>query len=174
MQDHLELLKDLDSLQQWARTRGICFNATKCYKMGTGRARDQEQSPLALQSRLHADENSPSTTTLWWRCVGNALIHWFILPSIPYDANLCNNLWWGTVSNALLKSKITRSTCFFISNDFMMSFMVIMSWLSQECPLRNPCCNGVSILFLSRCLGTWRQVMCSSNLQHTQVSACAT
>jgi hypothetical protein len=50
-------------------------------------------------------------------------------------------LWWGTVSNALLKSKITRSTCFFISNDFMMSCMVIMSWRSQECPLRNPCCN---------------------------------
>jgi hypothetical protein len=79
-------------------------------------------------------------------------------------------LWWGTVSNALLKSKITRSTCFFISNDFMMSCMVIMSWRSQECPLRNPCCNGVIILLLSRCLSSWRQVMCSSNLHTCQPS----
>jgi hypothetical protein len=62
-----------------------------------------------------------------WRCVRNAFIHWFILPSIPYDVNLCNNLWWGTVSNALLKSKITRSTCFFISNDFMAAISYIYS-----------------------------------------------
>ena len=59
MQDHLELQKDLD-LQQWARTWGIPFNATKCYKMSIHRSKDPYTHHYSLDNHiLEQVENNP-------------------------------------------------------------------------------------------------------------------
>jgi hypothetical protein len=54
-------------------------------------------------------------------------------------------------SKALLKSSITRSVCNLRSNVFIMSCMVITSWLSHEWPDLKPCCKEVKMLYRSRC-----------------------
>ena len=49
-----------------------------------------------------------------------------------------------------------------------MSYIVIISWLSQEWPLPNTFCNGDKICF-SRWINMCLQIMCSKVLQHTLV-----
>ena len=54
------------------------------------------------------------------------------------------------MSKAFEKSKIARSVCSFLSHVFIISFVVVISCVSDECPLQKPCCRSVSMLCCSR------------------------
>jgi hypothetical protein len=71
-------------------------------------------------------------------------------PSMQYTYNMIyshSKSLWGTESKALLKSSITRSVCNSKSNVFIMSCMLITSWLSHECPDLKSCCKEVKMLY---------------------------
>ena len=74
------------------------------------------------------------------------------------------------VSNAFSKSKMNVSTCPLLSKILAQSFITVVIWVSQLCIFLNACCLSERSLYSSSWAMMFEHIMCSSNLQGTQVS----
>ena len=115
-------------------------------------------------------EVTPSRTTCCVLLVRKFSIQERSDPVIPLWCNFFSSLWCGTVLKALLKSIMMQSTWPLWSRTSARSSIVVASWVSQDLPFRNPCWLSSRTWLCSQWSITVWQIMCSSNLQATDVS----
>ena len=71
---------------------------------------------------------------------------------------------------ALPKSIIRQVVCLPLSRFLVISSRNSTSWVSQDSPFRNPCCNGCKRLCLSACAMMLLVMICSIILHTIQIS----
>ena len=91
------------------------------------------------ESTCMESDDAPSRITCCVRWVRNTSIQSYKLLRMPYLCSFFIKRPWGTVSKALEKSNMAMSVRIPRSWDERRSWIVSISWVSQEWPARNPC-----------------------------------
>ena len=114
-------------------------------------------------------DSCPPTLTLYVRPARNSRTQTTTLKSTPEVASFISSRSWGAKSNALEKYIIIASIPTHLSKESAMSWHTVMTWLSQEYPILNPCCPLYNQSFLSQICLKYPSIMRSSCLQTAEI-----
>ena len=107
----------------------------------------------------------PSRSTCSVRSCKKCCIYCSVLSCIPYSFSLRSSRWCGTLSKAFEKSNNTASICFPSDKIFARSWIVVISWVSQDLRALKPCWQSDRIWYVDRWSIMLLHIICSCILQ---------